>query len=88
MQETLARSGGQEDPLEKDSSTPVFLDFPGGSDGKESACNLGDLGSIPGLEGTLEKGPATHSIILAWRTPWTEAPGRLWSLGLQRVKHD
>ena len=30
--------------------TPVFLDFPGGSDGKESACNAGDLGSIPGSE--------------------------------------
>ena len=29
--------------------TPVFLGFPGGSDGKESACNTGDLGSIPGL---------------------------------------
>ena len=29
--------------------TPVFLDFPGGSDGKESACNVGDLGLIPGL---------------------------------------
>ena len=28
---------------------PVFLGFPGGSDGKESACNVGDLGSIPGL---------------------------------------
>ena len=30
--------------------TPVFLDFPGGSDDKESSCNMGDLGSIPGLE--------------------------------------
>ena len=30
-------------------STPVFLGFPGGSDGKESACNAGDLGLIPGL---------------------------------------
>ena len=30
-------------------STPVFLGFPAGSDGKESACNAGDLGSIPGL---------------------------------------
>ena len=30
-------------------SLPVFLDFPGGSDGKESTCNVGDLGSIPGL---------------------------------------
>ena len=39
-----------EDPLEKDKlPTPVFLGFPGGSAGKESACNAGDLGSIPGL---------------------------------------
>ena len=29
--------------------TPVFMGFPGGSDGKESACNVGDMGSIPGL---------------------------------------
>ena len=35
--------------------------------GKESACNVGDLGSIPGLEDPLEKGMATHSSILAWR---------------------
>ena len=41
---------GQEGPLEKDRlPTPVFLVFPGGSDGKESACNAEDLGSIPGL---------------------------------------
>ena len=39
-----------------------------GSAGKESACNVGDLGSIPGLE-SLEKGKATHSSILAWRIP-------------------
>ena len=39
-----------EDPLEKDRlPAPGFLDFPGGSGGKESACNVGDLGSIPGL---------------------------------------
>ena len=44
--------------------------FPGGSDNKESACNAGDLGSIPWLEGM-----ATHSSILAWRIPWTEEPG-------------
>ena len=31
------------------------MDFPGGSDGKESACNVGDLGSIPGLKDSLEK---------------------------------
>ena len=40
--------------------------FPGGADGKESACNVGDLGSIPGLEDPLEKGMAAHSSILAW----------------------
>ena len=36
----------------------------------------------------VEKGMATHSSILAWRIPWTEEPGRLWSIGLQRVGHD
>ena len=44
--------------------TPVFLAFPRGSDGKESACNAGDLGSIPGLGKPLKKGMATHSSIL------------------------
>ena len=62
--------------------------FPGGSDGKESACNVGDLGSIPGQEEPLEKGMATHSSILAWRIPWTEEPGRLLSMGSHRVRHD
>ena len=36
----------------------------------------------------LEKGMATRSGILAWRIPWTEEPGRLHSMGLQRVRHD
>ena len=89
----------------------TFHAFPGSSVGKESACNAGDPGSIPGLgrsagegigyplqyswaslvaqlvenqpamwetwiqslgwKGTLEKGKATHSSILAWRNPWT-----------------
>ena len=50
MQETLVQFLGQKDPLEKGSATtPVFLGFPCGSAGKESACNVGDLGSIPGL---------------------------------------
>ena len=50
MQETLVRFLGWEDPLEKSRlSTPVFLGFPCGSADKESACNVGDLGSIPGL---------------------------------------
>ena len=53
----------------------------GGSDGKESACNAGDLGSIPGLGRSPGEGVATHSSILAWRSPWTEEPGGLdpWS---------
>ena len=41
-----------------------------------------------GWEDPLEKGMATHSSILAWRIPWTEEPGRLQSMGLQRVRHD
>ena len=43
--------------------------FPGGSDGKESTCNGGDLGLIPCWEDPLEDGIATHSSILAWRIP-------------------
>ena len=46
-----------------------MLGFPGGSDGKESACNTRDLNSTPGLEDPLEKGMATHSSILPWRIP-------------------
>ena len=58
-------------------SLSFSLGFPGGSDGKESACNVGDLGAIPGLErspGEGNRGPA-HSRILAWRITWTEEPG-------------
>ena len=40
-----------------------------------------------GWEDPLEKGMATHSSILAWRIPWTEEPGGLQSMGLQRVRH-
>ena len=39
-------------------------------------------------EDPLEKGMATHSNILAWRIPWTQDPGRLQSMGSQRVRHD
>ena len=41
-----------------------------------------------GWEDSLEKATATHSSILAWRIPWTEEPGGLQSMGLQRVGHD
>ena len=39
-------------------------------------------------EDPLEKGMATHSSVPAWRIPWTEEPGGLQSMGLQRVRHD
>ena len=58
------------------------MGFLGGSEGKASAYNAGDLGSIP------EKGMATHSGILAWRMPWTDEPDRLQSTGLQNVRRD
>ena len=41
-----------------------------------------------GQEGALEKEMAIHSRILAWRIPWTEEPGGLQSIGLQRVRHN
>ena len=47
------------------------MDFADSSVGKESTCNAGDLGWIPRLGRSLEKGKATHSSILAWRNPWT-----------------
>ena len=40
-----------------------------------------------GQENPLEKEMATHSSILAWKTPWMEEPGRLQSMGSQRVRH-
>ena len=41
-----------------------------------------------GWEDPLEKGMAIHSSIPAWSVPWTEEPGGLQSMGLQRVRHD
>ena len=41
-----------------------------------------------GQEDPLEKDMATHPSILAWEIPWVEEPGRLQSMGLQRVGHD
>ena len=58
------------------------------SPGKESACSVEDLGSIAGLGRSLEKEMALHSSIPAWRTPWTEEPGRLQSVGSKGVGHD
>ena len=57
----------------------ISLDFPGGSDDKESACNAGDPGSI-NQEDPLEKGMGSQTCILAWRLPWAEKPGGLQSM--------
>ena len=57
--------------------------FPGGSHGKESACNAGDPGSIPGLERSPGEGIGNPLSTLAWRIPWTEKPGRLQFMELQ-----
>ena len=70
------------------------MGFPGGSGGKESTCNSGDLGLIPDSEGSPGEGNgnplqyARHSSMLAWRIPWTEEPGRLQSMGSQGVRHN
>ena len=84
MQENPVQFLGQEDLLEKGRlPTPVFVDFPCGSAGKESACNVGNLGSIPDLgRSPGEKGKATHSNILAWRILWTTVHGvaKSWTL--------
>ena len=61
---------------------PFCVGFPGDSDGKESTCSTGDLVSAHGL------GRYPGEGILAWRIPWTEEPGGLWSMRLQRVGQD
>ena len=69
--------------------TPVFLGFPGGSDGKESTCNAGILRSIPRLERfPWRRAWQPTPVFLPGESPWTEKPGGLQSMGLQRVRHD
>ena len=69
----------------------LLLGFPGGTSGKEPAsrCRRQEthVWSLGG-EDPLEEGMATHSSILAWRIPWAEEPGGLWSIGSQRHRHD
>ena len=68
------------------------MDFPGSSMEKKPPANAGDLQEtwVQSLdwEDSLEQEMATHSGILAWKIPWTEKPGRLQSVGSQRVEHD
>ena len=58
-----------------------------GSDGKESTCNVGDLGSIPGLGSSSGGGHGSPLQYSSWEIPWAEEPGRLQFMGLQRVGH-
>ena len=64
------------------------MSFPGDSVVKNIPANAGDTGSIPGWGRSLKKKMTTHSSILAWEIPWREKPGRLQSMGSQRVVHD
>ena len=62
--------------------------FPGGAGGKEPVCQCRRHETqvwSPSQDDSLEKGMAIHSSIRAWRIPWTEEPGGLQSMGLQRV---
>ena len=73
--------------LQKHSYVSEFLNLilqTHSSDGKEPACNEGDLG----WEDPLKEGMPTHSSILAWRTPWIEEPDGLQSMQWQRVRQD
>ena len=63
------------------SSSFQAADFPGGSDGKASAYNAGDPGSIPGLGRPPGEGNGNRLQILAWKIPWTEEPEGLQSMG-------
>ena len=62
--------------------------FPGSSDGNESACSVGDLGWIPGLGRSPGEGKGNPLQYFAWEIPRMEEPGRLQSMGSQRIGHD
>ena len=73
-----------ESPLVSNGFKPIS--FPGGSDGKESSCNAGDLGLIPGSGRS--PGERNDNPLLTGESPWTEEPGALQSMGLQKVRHN
>ena len=65
-----------------------FICFPGCSDGKASACNVGDPGSISGLGRSPGEGNGNPLQYPRLKMPWTEEPDRLHSMGSQRVRHN
>ena len=79
------------DPFNKKkmASFNYYQNFLGGTDGKESACNAGDLDLIPGLKGVPEeRNDNSLLVFLPGESPWTEESGRSQSMGLQSVRHD
>ena len=64
------------------------MGFPDGSNGKAFAYNAEDPGSIPGSARSPGEGNSNDSRTLAWKIPWIGEPGRLQSMGLQRVRQD
>ena len=64
---------------------PTQRGFLGGSDGKESTCNVGDPGLTSGSGKSPGEEMATHSSILAWKIPWMEEPGRLSPQGCKEL---
>ena len=62
--------------------------FPGGSDSKASACNVGDLGLIPGSGRSPGEGNGNTLQYSCLKIPWTKEHGRLQSMGSQKVRHD
>ena len=65
-----------------------FLGFLDGSVVKNPSDNVRDMGLIPGSGRCPGEEMATHSSTLAWEISWTEEPGGLQSMGLQRVEHN
>ena len=90
MQNTLVQFWSRDDPWKRDRlPTSVFLGFPGGSAGKESAHNAGDPDSIPGSGRSPAEGTDNPlQVFLPGESAWIEEPGRLQSRASQRVGHN
>ena len=90
MQETLVQSLGQEIPWKRDRlPTAVLLGFCSGSDGKESACNTGDLGLIPGLGRSPEGGHGNPLQYSCLKNPHGQRSLTSYGIGVtKRIGHD
>ena len=66
----------------------LSMGFPGGSDGKEFTCSAGDLGLISGLGRSPGERNGYPLQYFCLKNPWTEEPGGLQSMELQRLGHD